>query len=149
MLGAAPPQGQEVASPLPRQVAACLPCLGLQDWDVYVATAVRAKTLYWHGGGEQCPGAGSSWASAMHAGSLCAGNAAWVEFSFCWAGANPVLSLAATAACTPRSAGLAGGFLSPPLTPARFASLAEPFWGWLVFQSLKKLVTGLCNISCD
>lgn len=52
-----------------------------------------------------------------------------VHFSFCWAGANPVLSLAAITACIPRSAGLVGGFLSPPLTPARFASLAEPFRG--------------------
>lgn len=49
-------------------------------------------------------------------------------FSFCWAGTGFFLSLAAIAACIPRSAGLAGG-LSPPLTPARFASLAEPFWG--------------------
>lgn len=59
-----PPQGQEVASPLPRQVAACLPCLDLKDLEVYVVTAVRTKAaLLGIREGEWCTGAGSSLAS--------------------------------------------------------------------------------------
>lgn len=91
------------------------------------------KKLYWAWGNES--GAlvqGAAWhrlGCPEHAGSqLCWKHAERVNFSFCWAATNPVLSLAAIAACIPHSAGLVGG-LSPPLTPARFASLAEPFWG--------------------